>query len=248
MLRQAFSRLAAPSAVKCICAFIPGTVKFPSSYCSSNGPRASSSSSSTIHGPREDPRNPLGTIPPYLLLTAMGPDAYGKIGLVGHHISANNGSLQESKIARLAGQITMIMRVKVPTEEDADQIVSNIMSEEGLAVQSTWMHAPITPFRMVPSNIDQFQPMVSMSMTAVDRPGLVNDVSKFLCSRGFTINGLSSEVDRSGVVKKSINSSGEDVFKLDLEVTLPNNWADMSQSEMIQGLNDIGCRVAFFEI
>lgn len=65
----------------------------------------------------------------------MGEDKAGKIGLVGHHISVNNGSLQDSKISRLAGQIAMLMRVKI-SQADGEKLVDDLGKKEDLTVRT----------------------------------------------------------------------------------------------------------------
>lgn len=115
-----------------------------------------------------------------------------------------------------------------------------------------WLEVPVTPFKVTHGRLDDWQPTVSISLSAIDRPGIVKDVSEYLCDHGFVITGMKSEVSTSesdrapDTPRRFAGADGEDRFILNLDVILPRD--SVSQGGLIKGLNDIGCQVKLFEV
>jgi len=164
-----------------------------------------------------------------LVVTAMGEDKQGKVTSIADRIAAAGGNLETSKIARMEQEIALIMHVKI-CEEKSAALIGALSSEENMQVRTKWLEVMTKPL-----------PSTTITLTSEDRPGIVKDVSAFLCDAGFKIENIVTKV--SGHDKL-----GKECFTVDAEVQLPAGWQTMSQAKLVRGLNGLGCKVVRFEV
>mmetsp|Transcript_20010 Transcript_20010/g.33604 ORF Transcript_20010/g.33604 Transcript_20010/m.33604 type:complete len:199 (+) Transcript_20010:102-698(+) len=164
-----------------------------------------------------------------MVLTAVGEDRMGKLTSITERIMSHGGSLERSKISRLEGELAMILEIAI-TEEKGAQLLAALKQEENLQLRPKWIDYLATP-----------PPVTTITVTSLDRPGIVKDVSGFLCEAGFKIENIATRVT-------SKNGAGMDCFTVDAEVVLPQDWKTMSQAKLVSGLNELGCEVLHFEV
>lgn len=137
-------------------------------------------------------------MPTSLVLTVIGIDQPGLVASLSETVAHYDGSWMESRIARLAGRFTCILRVSVP-EAKADDLTTALLAEDsrGLSVMVDRATAeePAEAYRSL-----------SLNLIGQDRPGIVREVSQALARVNANIDEMSTEVVDASM-------SGETLFK-----------------------------------
>lgn len=154
----------------------------------------------------------------HIVFTFMAPDKPGVLAKVASVVTANEGSWLESRLARLGGQFTGIVRLEVPTGE-ATELKSALRALEDEAFRISLMDEASSP-------LSQETQQKTIEVLGVDRPGIVHEVSRTLIKHHINVEDLFSEI-------RSAPMSGESLFDAEIQVHLPEGLdADQLQDEL----------------
>ncbi|WP_417534809.1 glycine cleavage system protein R [Marinobacterium stanieri] len=156
-----------------------------------------------------------------LVLTIIGPDKPGLVGLLSRTIADHQGNWLESGMSRLGGKFAGILITQVPTAE-ADALIAALeaLSTQGLKV--TAERSEETPA------LESLQPM-ALELVGHDKPGIVREISQALAARHINVERLSTELTSGSM-------SAEELFKAEAELLAP---ADLDPDELQQALEAI---------
>ncbi|SIQ82427.1 glycine cleavage system protein R [Marinobacterium stanieri] len=156
-----------------------------------------------------------------LVLTIIGPDKPGLVGLLSRTIADHQGNWLESGMSRLGGKFAGILITQVPTAE-ADALIAALeaLSTQGLKV--TAERSEETPA------LESLQPM-TLELVGHDKPGIVREISQALAARHINVERLSTELTSGSM-------SAEELFKAEAELLAP---ADLDPDELQQALEAI---------
>lgn len=160
---------------------------------------------------REGSREAAGAIATrQMVVTASGPDQPGIVSRLSKRVLESGGNVEESRMARLAGQFSIIMLITVDATapRKAEELSSRLLEIEGLQVNTHWttderLHekAPKRKFRRI-------------SLRGADNPGLVYNVTEYLSSNGINIENLDTSTQEAPF-------GGATLFTMDGIITMP---------------------------
>jgi glycine cleavage system transcriptional repressor len=146
----------------------------------------------------------------YLVLTAVGPDRPGLVSEIASAIHAAGANLEDSRMAILGGEFALLTLVS-GTEAAAaavEQATLSLGDKLGLRVLSKrtgrGAQKHFLPYRI--------------SVTGVDRPGIVLHVSEILARRGVNVASLESRLSYAPL-------SGTPMFVLEAVLQVPSEVA-----------------------
>ena len=142
----------------------------------------------------------------FLVLTVLGEDRPGLVGLLSQAITTHEGNWLESRMARLAGKFAGILRASVP-EANADTLAHALreLEAQGLKVMVEWsgVDEPALDYRWL-----------KLDLVGNDRPGIIRDISQALGWQGVNIDELNTEYS-------SAPMSGGMLFKATAQLRVP---------------------------
>ncbi len=156
-----------------------------------------------------------------LVLTVIGPDKPGLVGLLSRTIAEHQGNWLESGMSRLGGKFAGILITQVPTDQADDLIAAlQALESQGLKVSAERSEetAPVT----------EMQPM-TLELVGHDKPGIVREISQALAARHINVERLNTELTSGSM-------SAEELFKAEAELLTP---ADLDPDELQQALEAI---------
>jgi glycine cleavage system regulatory protein len=115
-----------------------------------------------------------------LVLVLIGPDRPGLVEAVAERVAGHGGNWLESRMARLAGQFTGLLRVEVPADKvPALEAALRELGSQGIQV-------------LVHGGSEPAQSRQSMGLEVVghDHPGIVRDIARVLARHGANIEEL----------------------------------------------------------
>jgi len=156
-----------------------------------------------------------------LILTLLGPDRPGLVEALAETIANHKGSWLESRMAKLSGHFTGILRVEVPEESrQALEIDLIQLSAQGLHVTI----ATDTP-SMSPSG-----ERMDLEIVGHDQPGIVKRIATTLAAHGANVEELETTLE-------SAPMAGHLLFRTQGTVCLPEN---RDASDLMLALEDLG--------
>jgi glycine cleavage system regulatory protein len=140
-----------------------------------------------------------------LVLTVIGNDRPGIVESLAGHVAAVGANWEESRMARLAGKFTGLLRVSVDdgSAEDLERRLSSLTAE-GLTIVVERSDAPAAP---APQTL-------RLQLVGNDRPGIVREVSRVLAGQRVNIEELQTEVTPAPM-------SGELLFRASARLSAP---------------------------
>jgi len=158
-----------------------------------------------------------------LVLTLIGEDRPGLVGLLSEAVSDHDGNWLESRMSRMAGRFAGILRANVP-EANADALIAALSSLEsqGLRVvveRSTYSDAE-SEFRRIP-----------LELVGSDRPGIIREISQALASRNINVDELLTECS-------SAPMSGEILFTAKVSLRIPQEASIDELSDALEEIAD----------
>ncbi len=141
-----------------------------------------------------------------LVMTIMGRDRTGLVESIARLITEHSGNWLESRMCRLGGRFTGILRIHVPQE-----------NEEALVKALQGLHAQGLDVAAYP---DRIQPVPESGRIAVltivgqDRPGIIHQISAALANQKVNVEELETEC-------YSAPMSGEMTFKAFARLHIP---------------------------
>lgn len=142
----------------------------------------------------------------HLVLTAVGTDRPGIVEEVSDFILARGGNIEESRMAVLGGEFTLM--VLVSGEESAAAAIEGGLGElslQAIARRTTAPNARVQPGALA----------YRLRATSLDHPGIVQRVSHLLAERGVNI-------ERAECRSQPGPWSGAPVFHLEMVLAIPD--------------------------
>jgi glycine cleavage system regulatory protein len=140
-----------------------------------------------------------------LVLTVIGTDRPGIVEQISDQVLAVGANWEESRMARLAGKFTGLLRISVDTGK-ADHLADLLRTLGDLTVVVE---------RSPDVDVSRLREL-SLELVGNDRPGIVRDISHVLARHGVNIEELETEVTGAAM-------SGEPVFRARARVRLPES-------------------------
>lgn len=156
-----------------------------------------------------------------LVLTIIGPDKPGLVGLLSRTIADHEGNWLESGMSRLGGKFAGILITQVPTEQ-ADALTAALQALEGQGLKVTVERSEEA------ASAAPMQPM-TLELVGHDKPGIVREISQALAARQINVERLSTELTSGSM-------SAEELFKAEAELLAPT---EMDPDELQQALEAI---------
>lgn len=120
----------------------------------------------------------------FLVLTLIGNDQPGLVESLSRIVAEHHGNWLESNMSRLAGKFAGILRVSVD-EDKADALVS--------ALDALSPRLKLVVERSAPSEPEQAQRVMRLSLLGNDRPGIIRDISGALARQHVNVDDLETE-------------------------------------------------------
>lgn len=161
----------------------------------------------------------------HIVFTFMAPDKPGLLEILAAAVSQHGGSWLESKLARLGGQFTGIVRTAVPADKSAalkaaleslqeDDFVINLHTEASAATEKA-------------------RNMLSVEVLGNDRPGIVHELSRAFSKWDINVEQLNSEI-------RSAPMSAERLFDAEADIAIPAEMdAEQFEHELEQIANEL---------
>lgn len=148
-----------------------------------------------------------------LVLSFMGHDKPGLVGLLSKTIADHQGNWQESAMSRLGGQFAGILIIQAPASEHPALIAAlEQLQQQGLKIH-------VEPSTEVASGSSGRA--VTLDLVGHDKAGIVRDISR-------TLAGMQINVHRMRTELTSGSMSGEQLFKAHAELLVPSS-VDLDQ-------------------
>jgi glycine cleavage system regulatory protein len=148
-----------------------------------------------------------------IVITVIGRDRPGLVETIAAAVAQHGGNWLEARMAHLAGHFAGLVRVEVPTERVAEiRDALAALQSGGLQVQT------------VAGGEEDPRPSRTMEveLLALDRPGLLHEVSRVLAGHRVNIEELDTEV-------YSAPMTGDRTFRARARVSVP---ADVDEHEL----------------
>ena len=156
-----------------------------------------------------------------LVLTLIGEDKPGLVELLSQTVAANEGNWLESRMARMAGRFTGILRASVPIgKADALTEALRALESQGLrvVVERSTFDEPEAEFRRI-----------YLDLVGSDRAGIIRDISRALALRQVNVDELHTECT-------SAPMSGEILFNARAKLRVP---LDTAIEDLCEALEEI---------
>ena len=153
-----------------------------------------------------------GSVGTSLVVTAIGTDRPGIVSLLSERAQGFGANWAGSRMTNLAGQFAGMVHFEVPAA-NAEPLAQALRALEtsGLRVVIAKSEAPAAPAG---------RRMVKLTLTGLDRPGIVRDLSRSLAEQGVSIDDLHTEIVSDG-------ATAEHLFRVEallvVPETLPND-------------------------
>jgi glycine cleavage system transcriptional repressor len=148
----------------------------------------------------EDPRHGL-------VLTAVGPDRPGLVKGLAAQIRKWGGNLEDTRMSKLGGEFAVLMLV-TGSPDSLARIKAAKMEMELETGLTCSLRSTLAPLSTRDTETHRFV------ATGMDRPGIVEAVTRVLADRNVNLTSLESRVDNAPL-------TGTLMFVLEAEVTLP---------------------------
>lgn len=140
-----------------------------------------------------------------LVLTIVARDKPGIVQAVAQAVAGHGGNWMDSSMVRLGGEFAGIVRVALPAEQaDAFEATLAGLASQGLIITSHRAQAAGEVTGTV----------AHLTLSGVDHPGIVRDVSTALASCGVSIEELHTEQFPGSM-------SGESMFQATARIVIP---------------------------
>jgi glycine cleavage system regulatory protein len=157
-----------------------------------------------------------------LVMTIMGMDHTGLVESIARLITEHGGNWLESRMCRLGGRFTGILRIHVPQE-----------NEQALIKALQGLHSQGLNITVYPDQVQPFPEsgrIAVLSLVGQDRPGIIHQISAALANHKVNVEELETECF-------SAPMSGEMTFKAFARLHIPEACV---VSKLRMELEDIG--------
>jgi glycine cleavage system regulatory protein len=156
-----------------------------------------------------------------IIMTVLGADRPGLVQSLSETIARHNGSWQESRLVRLAGQFAGVVRIDAPAES-IEILLADLQQPgvPGLTIQAVREDHP-----------ESAPPQTTrVAVTGNDRPGIIRELSSAIAACGGNVEEL-----RTGL--ESAPMSGHSLFTADCVISLPQG---LDISAILQAIENLG--------
>ncbi|WP_339673605.1 ACT domain-containing protein [Dasania marina] len=158
-----------------------------------------------------------------LIMSFIAEDRPGIVDALSEVIAQQQGNWLESRLTRLGGQFTGIVRIEI--NEDAVDDLENAL--QGLAVKGITYtlsanHASVSSEELFP---------VNFKVTGDDRPGIVKELSALMANCGANIESLNTYISHAPW-------SGGLLFTMEGSATLPPTLGKGHLRSKLEGISD----------
>lgn len=157
-----------------------------------------------------------------LVMTVLGKDRPGLVGLLAQVVADNSGNWLESQMAHLAGQFAGIVRVEVP-QDQAKSLTDALHALDDLQVEL------VTDADVAPTVSDKSPPAVRLKLVGQDRPGLVREITQVLTAAGVNVEKFQTE-------RTTAANTGQLLFQATAQLHIPSS---VSQAELRDNLEHL---------
>jgi glycine cleavage system transcriptional repressor len=141
---------------------------------------------------------------PELIITAIGANQPGIIQQLSEHLQSHQLNILDSRMSALGGEFAILLLAE--GEDDAIATLEHSIQQAGLPLQiHTSPARAATPTTSRPYRVE---------IMAVDRPGIVHDVSHYLSGLGINIETFDTNHHRAAY-------SGVKMFTITMTISLP---------------------------
>jgi glycine cleavage system transcriptional repressor len=147
----------------------------------------------------------------YLVLTAVGPDRPGLVNEISSMVLAAGANLEDSRMAILGGEFALLILLSGEAKaiDEVELRGGDLGARLGLRVMSKLTSSPQPARDFLPYRI---------SVTGVDRPGIVQRVAAVLAGRSVNVASLESRLEYAP-------ESGTPMFILQAALQIPSALA-----------------------
>ncbi len=160
----------------------------------------------------------------YLVLTAIGSDRTGIVTELTDAIQALKCSVDDSRMAILGGEFSIIMM----TSGAADGIAAFKNSLKALEAKTG---LTITAKETLPTVVNDNIQLVAVETIATDEPGIAHRVTQFFAEKNINIDTLATD-------RYPAPHTGAPMFELDMGVQVPSNISISELQEAFQSFCD----------
>jgi len=154
---------------------------------------------------------PRGTSPSAsragLVLTWLGPDRPGLVSKIATFVKELGGNIEDTRMAKLGGEFAVLMFVTGP-----DSALGALEADRTPKEQELGLTSFVKRTRLEPSIAQSL--VYTISVNALDRPGIVEAISRVLAEHAVNVVSLSSRVEPAPW-------SGSPLFELTAELHVP---------------------------
>ncbi len=169
-----------------------------------------------------------------MVLTVIARDRPGLIKALSETIKSHAGNWIDSSMARLGGEFAGIVRISVPYDN------ANILETALGALGDAGIWVTIRRDEAVSSPAYARGSRMTISLTGVDHPGIIHEVSAALAALDVSIDELSSHVFTGSM-------SGEAMFEANADVILPEGLDEARVRDRLEELaNDLVVELEVF--
>lgn len=155
-----------------------------------------------------------------LILTVIGSDRPGLTEALAAAVLAAGGNWLESRLARLGGKYVGAVLVSVPANAQA------ALLEAVAAVDA----AGLTVTAVAAGSAPEPPALLTVALTAQDRPGIVREFTAALAPLGVNIESLATSVEPGA-------SFGAPLFRADAELHLPAGVTSDAVRQALEGIS-----------
>ncbi len=166
-----------------------------------------------------------------LVITLIGPDRPGVVRALSDKAAEHGANWADSVMANFAGQFAGIVHLQVPAENcDALQRALRAIDSDDLHIQVA---------RADPKPAIAPQRRIHLELVGHDRPGIIRQISTRLAEHGVSIDKMRTHI-ASGAM------SGEQMFHLDAQLTVPESLETDALRDGLEGLaNELMVDITF---
>lgn len=144
---------------------------------------------------------------PSLVVTLVGPDRPGLVGIVSDVVREHGGNWRESRMSHLAGQFAGIILVDVPDSE-IEALVDGLKGLHGQGLKI------VTEVDTATEAAAPFGILWDLSVIGNDRPGIVREVTRVLTAHDVNVEELTSECTEAP-------HGGGQIFRASVRLRIP---------------------------
>lgn len=145
----------------------------------------------------------------HAVLTAIGADRPGLVEAVSEFVFRHGGNIEDSRMANLRGQFTMMLLVSAPAES-----LHSMKAAAPTLIQKTHLHIEIRAEATAQPPVRKAIPY-RLTASAMDQAGLVHRIAQLLRSMDVNIESMQTNLGAAPY-------TGAPVFEMDVAISVPS--------------------------